>query len=181
MIFFTMTLMCAVVTAMCLLAVELNAALSLATVDAFINLLIVLAFMFGYCYYSECVAADVLAIGEIFFNSPWYRLPVGRQKLVMLPIQRAQRTCRFRCCGLFECSMAVFSSVSGFHLLVYLSNRCRFHGTFVVEMAKISFCRMKMEKAILFFPFQCRFYKALARTSLSFAASSEINWVYGNL
>lgn len=114
MILFTMALSYTIVIALCLFAVELNELISIETLVAFINLIVVLVIMFIYCYLSEWVTSDLLEIGEIFYNSPWYELAVKEQQLLTLPIQRAHRVFRLKGLGLFECSLFVFSSVRDF-------------------------------------------------------------------
>lgn len=54
---------------------------------------------------------DLLEIGDIFYNSAWYRLPIKEQRLLALPIQRSQREFRLSGLGFLDCSLAVYSSV----------------------------------------------------------------------
>lgn len=119
---FATTLMVTTGIALNLLAVELNGVMSLEGLMAIIDAVIILTLMFVYCFTSECVTSDLLGIDESFYNSPWYCLPVKRQKLLKLPIQRAQRAFRLSGLGLFDCSLVVFSSVRALPILrtVYL-------------------------------------------------------------
>lgn len=75
------------------------------------GLLNILMQMIIYCQLSENVTLDLLAAGDIFYESLWYRLPVRVQKLYMLPIQRSQREFRVTGLGIIECSLRVFASV----------------------------------------------------------------------
>lgn len=110
-ILFIMTLTSTIVIAFNLFAVEMNA-ISLETIVAFFDLFVTLSLSFAYCYLSDWITADLLEIGDIFYNSPWYRLlSTRKQRLLVLPIQRAHRLVRLRSLGLFDCSAAVFLSV----------------------------------------------------------------------
>lgn len=113
---FTTALLCTIVLALSLFKVELNGLLSMETMVAFINTTAVLMLMLIYCYLSECLTSDLLEVGDIFYNSMWYQLPVSKQRLLVLPIARAQRVFRLRGLGLFDCSLVVFSSVQLYFL-----------------------------------------------------------------
>lgn len=79
-----------------------------ATLTGLINILMQ---MIIYCQLSENVTLDLLASGDTFYESLWYRLPITVQKLYMLPIQRSQREFRVTGLGIIECSLRVFASV----------------------------------------------------------------------
>lgn len=66
---------------------------------------------FIYCYYAESVTVDLLKIGDIFYESTWYELTYQEQKLLIPPIQRAQRVFRMNGYGLIDCSLGIFASV----------------------------------------------------------------------
>lgn len=108
---FAMMIIASVKLAMDLFAVELNGVASLEGLYALVDALLTFTLMFGYCFGSECVTSDLMEVGDIFYNSSWYRLPVKQQKLLALPIQRAQREFRLSGLGLIDCSLAVFLSV----------------------------------------------------------------------
>lgn len=108
---FVMALTCTMAVAMNLFAVELNGIFSMTTLVACIDLFSVNSLMVIYSYLSEWITSDLLEIGDIFYNSAWYQLPVNEQRLLTLPIGRAQREFRLSGLGLFDCSLAVFSSV----------------------------------------------------------------------
>lgn len=111
-ILFAMILTCSVALALDLFAIELAGAVSIETTNAVLNINLLLILIFTYCYRSECVTTDLLEIGDHFYNSEWYRLPVKQQRLLALPIDRAHSEFRFKGLGLFNCSLAVFSSAS---------------------------------------------------------------------
>lgn len=70
-----------------------------------------LPLIFAYCFLAESITVNLYDIGDIFYDSPWYRLPAKHQRIVILPIQRAGREFCFLCLGLVDCSLATFSSV----------------------------------------------------------------------
>lgn len=111
MILFALTLLCTIDMALNLRALEVNVAFSVEMLNTFVNFSMVIALTFAHYYFSEQITTDLLAIGEILYNSTWYELPVKQQRLIALPIQRAQREIRLRSLELFDCSLPVFSSV----------------------------------------------------------------------
>lgn len=66
------------------------------------------------CFLSENVTNTLEAIGDIFYNSAWYRLPPKQQELFIVPIQRAQINFRLSGIGIVECSLKVFLLVRRF-------------------------------------------------------------------
>lgn len=112
LILFNMTLTCTIVLAFNLLVVELNGTINLEIFVAFVDLGVVLGLTIGYYYPAEWITSDLLMIGDHFYESYWYRLPAHQQKLLVLPIQRAQRELRLKGLGLFECSLSVFLTVN---------------------------------------------------------------------
>lgn len=113
---FVMTLLSIIVIALCLLALELNGLFGTTTVGTIITTSTTLMPMFAYSYLSEQITADLMEIGDIFYNSAWYYLPQKYSRLVVLPIGRTHEVFRLRCLGLVECSLDVFSSVRCFCL-----------------------------------------------------------------
>lgn len=111
LILFTMTITCSVVLAFSLFVIDFCGVFSYDALNATLNSILILAVMFTYCYLSEGMTSDLVGIGNIFYNSQWYRLRVKEQKLMALPIQRAQRAYRLKGLHLYDCSLAVFSSV----------------------------------------------------------------------
>lgn len=114
LISFTTILTCTLIIALNLFAIDLTDTISIEAMNAFLNLLLVLLLTFMYCYLSECLTSDLLEIGDIFYNSEWYQLDVKNQRVLTLPIGRAQRVFRLRGVGLFDCSLSVFSKVTDF-------------------------------------------------------------------
>lgn len=111
LILFHMSLMCTIVIALNLFAFELNDPLSLQGMNVFINLMVFVMLTFAHYFLSERLTSNLLEIGDIFYNSSWYRLPVKRQRLLVLPIERGHCVLRLRALGLFDCSLENFASV----------------------------------------------------------------------
>lgn len=110
-ILFAITFTCTIVLAFSLLVVELNESLNLEMLVAFIDSGIVIAITAIYFFHSEWITSDLLEIGDNFYNAPWYLLPMKQQRLLVLPIQRADRVFRLKGLGFFECSQALFITV----------------------------------------------------------------------
>lgn len=113
-ILFNMSLSSTICVSFNLYAVEISDTLSLEVIVASFDLAITLALLFAYCYLSDWMTADLLEIGDVFYNSSWYRQQTKQQRLLVLPIQRANRLVRLKSLGLFDCSTAVFLSVQYF-------------------------------------------------------------------
>lgn len=116
-ILFNMSLSSTICISFNLYAVEISDILSLEVVVASFDLAITLGLLFAYCYLSDWMTADLFEIGYVFYNSSWYRLETKRQRLLVLPIQRANRLVRLKSLGLFDCSTAVFLSVKCMQLM----------------------------------------------------------------
>lgn len=108
---FNITVICTICIAFNLLAVELNDSINMGLLIAFADMAVVLAITGVYFFHSEWITSDLLEVGDNFYNSAWYLLPVKQQRLLVLPIQRADREFRLKGLGLFECSQAAFLSV----------------------------------------------------------------------
>lgn len=108
---FNLTFTCTIVIALNLLVVELNETLNLEMVVALTDIALIIGITFAHFYLAEWITSDLLGIGEVFYNSAWYCLPVKRQMLLALPIQRARREFRLKGLDIFDCSLRAFSSV----------------------------------------------------------------------
>lgn len=111
-VLFNMTFTCSIVIALNLFVFELSETLNLELIVAFIDMAGISPLTFALFYFAERITSDLLSIGDHFYNSAWFQLPVKQQKLLVLPIQQAQRERRLKGLGLFDCSLALFSSVS---------------------------------------------------------------------
>lgn len=110
-ILFNITLTCIIVIAFNLFVIELNDDINIEVLVALTNMSVMVGLTFIYFYLAERITTDLLAIGEIFYNSAWDRLPANYQKLLVLPIQRTEREVRLTGLGMFSCSLFTFSSV----------------------------------------------------------------------
>lgn len=120
MILFFITLSCITDIAFDLYVLELNATISLEAITAVLDITVITSFAFAYFSLSEWITRDLFQIGEHFYNSPWYRtgvLSAKQQKLLVLAIQQAQCEVRLQGLGLFDGSLAVFSSVNSIGLI----------------------------------------------------------------
>lgn len=86
--------------------------LSLNDVTAIVGAISVLVPTFLYCKLSENVTEHLQAIETAFYGCSWYRLHVKQQKMVMLPIQRAQIEFRLNGLGIVDCSLEIFAAVN---------------------------------------------------------------------
>lgn len=111
-VLFVNTLTCVIVIAFSLTVVEMSESVNIALCVAIANLGGVLGITFVHFYPSEWITSDLLVIGDLFYESSWYCLPTKQQKLLMLPIQRAERDFRLKSLGLIDCSLVILGSVS---------------------------------------------------------------------
>lgn len=112
LIIFNITFTCTAVIAFNLLVVELNESINFEMLVAFADLVVVLLITALYFFHSEWITSDLYEIGDNFYNSPWYILPIRHQRLLVLPIQRAGREFRLKGLGIFECSLVLFLAVN---------------------------------------------------------------------
>lgn len=68
-----------------------------------------------YCYFADRLTADLFEVGDIFYESMWYKLPNQEQKASILSIQRAHRIFRMKCYGIVDCTLDTFTKVD-FHI-----------------------------------------------------------------
>lgn len=103
-----------------LFALESNDLISLEILSAVGVLAIMLLLNFSYCYFAEMVAAALYKIGDVFYDSAWYQMPVKLQKIIMLPIQRTGKEMRFRSFGFVDCSLAMFLMVNSKKFAIFI-------------------------------------------------------------
>lgn len=120
-VLFYILLACSSIIAFDLIALESNDIFSLETAVTLYDLNTILAMTFIYCYSSEQITLMLYNIGDIFYNSMWYQLPVALQKPVIFPILRSSRVFRLRSLGLIDCSLPVFLSVNS-NLQTFITN-----------------------------------------------------------
>lgn len=110
--FFFQLLCSAINTAILLLAIDIDHLFTITTIAVMYGLVCVFVQTFFYCYLSEEVTSKLLSIGDIFYESAWYQLPVKQQQMVQFPILRSRKEFRLMGLGIINCSLWVFASVS---------------------------------------------------------------------
>lgn len=111
-VLFLRLLACSATMALNLFAMELSDTFSLETLANLYTMVTVLAMTFLHCYYVETVTNALLGVGDIFYDSPWYKGAIGQNAIVLLmPIQRAQREFRLVTFNMIKCSLTVFLKV----------------------------------------------------------------------
>lgn len=66
--------------------------------------------VFVFCYFAEkCAAHSFQIVDLVYCDLLWYNLPVYEQKLVILPMSRAQIKFRLDGFGIFDATMETFS------------------------------------------------------------------------
>lgn len=75
-----------------------------------------LTLLFFLCLFSEKFTDRSYDVGEfIYLNVSWMDLPIQHQKTLMFVICRAQKHFRLNGCGIFDCSLDLFSRVNFVH------------------------------------------------------------------
>lgn len=110
-VLFYMLLACSSIIAFDLIALDSSDTFSLETAVTLYDLSTILAMTFIHCYSSEQITQMLYNIGDIYYNSMWYHLPVALQKSIIFPIQRSSREFRLKSLGLIDCSLPAFLSV----------------------------------------------------------------------
>lgn len=109
---FYQLMVCAVIIAFNLFALDIATATILHSIVSLGELLSTIVPTYIYCSLSEYFTANLLEIGEVFYASTWYNFRVKYQKLLKMPIMRSQREVRLSGLGLIDCSLNVFLSVN---------------------------------------------------------------------
>lgn len=115
---------CVAFIAFSLFAVDRN--LSAFDLDALICVLTLFAALFPtfiYCYHAEKITRHLQEIGNVFYHTNWYELPVKVQKLYVLSILIAQKPFRFRGYGIVVCSLEIFGSVKRYYAQLFFLER----------------------------------------------------------
>lgn len=68
--------------------------------------------LFILCHFSEKFTDRSYDVGDVIYSDLlWYKLSIRQQKLLILPIRRAQKLFRLRGYGIFDCSLELFLKV----------------------------------------------------------------------
>lgn len=63
------------------------------------------------CYFANITTHRMALIGETIFNSNWFDYPPELQKYTILIIARSHYPSKFKCYGLFNCTLEAFGNV----------------------------------------------------------------------
>lgn len=63
------------------------------------------------CYYADNLTNHACGIGDEMYNSLWFEMPVQQQKLLLMPICRAQIVFRLKGLGIFTFSLENFARI----------------------------------------------------------------------
>lgn len=110
-VLFFQLLICAIIIAFDLFTMESANTSYLLLVVSFTEMASTVVPTYIYCSLSETFTYDLVEIGDTFYSSTWYKMPVKYQKLLRIPVMRSQREVRLSGLGLIDCSLNVFLSV----------------------------------------------------------------------
>lgn len=110
-VLFSQLLVCAVVAALNLFALQSSDFISYDTLISTYIMVIVIVVTFVYCHLSSQTTTYLLSVNDIIYDCDWFMLPMKQQKLIILPMQRSQRAFYFNGLGLVNCSSMTFLSV----------------------------------------------------------------------
>lgn len=63
------------------------------------------------CYFVLSLSIRTVSIGDIAYNSPWYRMNRNERIIVRMIIRRSQRPCQLKGLGIFVCSLETYLRV----------------------------------------------------------------------
>lgn len=110
-IIFIVLLSCVLFLVLMLLKMDQFTTITYDSISIFDALLTYSIICYVYCRFSENITSKSLEIGDIVYNSLWYKMPLKEQKLIILMIQRSQKEFRLSGLGLVDCSLATFLAV----------------------------------------------------------------------
>lgn len=68
------------------------------------------------CYFISSLNIEMATIGDIAYNSPWYRMSRNETIVVQMIIRRSQQSCELKGLDVFVCSLETFLKVN-FYLI----------------------------------------------------------------
>lgn len=110
-VLFFQLLICAIIIAFDLFTMESASTSYLHLIVSFTEMASTVVPCYIYCSLSETFTFELVEIGDTFYSSLWYEMPVTYQKLMQMPVMRSQREVRLSGLGLINCSLSVFLSV----------------------------------------------------------------------
>lgn len=111
-VLFYQLLVCAVIIAFNLFSLESTKSIyDLHSIVSFTELTSTVVPTYIYCSLSDNFTSDLEDIGDVFYESTWFKMPVKYQRFMIMPIMRSQREIRLSGFGLIDCSLNVFLAV----------------------------------------------------------------------
>lgn len=104
-------LCCAIIISFNLVLLEVNDQFDLQAMASFYIMLSAAATNFVFCMSSEIITIALTGVGNSFYESVWYRLPICQQKLIAIIIARSQHEFHMQGLGLVDCSLYTFCKV----------------------------------------------------------------------
>lgn len=111
MIIFAHLLFGAIIISFNLVLLEVSDQIDLQAMAAFYIMLSAAAMNFVFCLSSENITIALTQIADAFYESVWYRLPTGKQKLIAIIIARSHHEFHMEGLGLVDCSLYTFTRV----------------------------------------------------------------------
>lgn len=108
---FSDLLTCALVIAFNLLLLDSIDHIDLRIATSLYNMSTITSLTFIFCLVSENITETLFDIGDGFYESLWYYLPIHHQKQLILIIARSQRELRLEGLGIIFCSLDTFARV----------------------------------------------------------------------
>lgn len=108
---FSDLLTCALVIAFNLLLLDSTDHMDLRIATSLYNMATITSLTLVFCLASESITEALFGVGDAFYESPWYCLPIQHQKQLILIIARSQRELRLEGLGLIFCSLETFGRV----------------------------------------------------------------------
>lgn len=70
------------------------------------------------CYFADRLEEDLLEVGSVTYNMPWYKMPLKEREFLPWIIWRSQKTIKLSGFKIIDCSMATLMKVRTVQKLV---------------------------------------------------------------
>lgn len=107
-VIFVHLLGCALIIAFNLILLEASDHIDLQVIACLYIMLSDVATNYLFCFLSERITIALIKIGDSFYESMWYRLPMQHQMLVPMIIARTQQEFHLKGLQIIPCSLNVF-------------------------------------------------------------------------
>lgn len=99
------------------------------TIEGLLCVPLALFWVFIYCHLSSRTSNQLIAFGDVAFQSCWYKYPIELRKYLTLTIARGQVRFNFSGLNIFYCNTATFATVRK-----HIGNHIQYiHHTFMVS------------------------------------------------